>query len=192
METVNTSVLRREMVLWYPMRITYGREEQIKAALDDIHLENFLPMKQLRGWLDDDGNPHQNIVPAIRNLIFVHSSQKEITRLKMYRKEFQPMRYMSNPFSSTDEDHLLTIPDRQMQSFIKVASVQDDRIAYLDPSSDFLSRPGRRVRITDGDFKDAEGVIKRIKNNRRVVVEVKGICAVAIAFVPSAWIQPLD
>ena len=74
MDTVKVGVSRSEMVRWYPMRVTYGREEKIKDALDALEVRNFLPMQRLRGWVDEDGVPHQNIVPAIRNLIFVNAS----------------------------------------------------------------------------------------------------------------------
>jgi hypothetical protein len=192
MDTVKVGVSRSEMVRWYPMRVTYGREEKIKDALDALDVRNFLPMQRLRGWVDEDGVPHQNIVPAIRNLIFVNASQQRITELKMYNKDCQPLRYMTNPFPHDDNDYLLTVPDRQMENFIKVATVQDDRLLYLDPNADFLRKPGQKVRITDGEFKDAEGVIKRIKNNKRVVVEIQGVAALAITFVPSIWLQPID
>ena len=192
MDTVKVGVSRSEMVRWYPMRVTYGREEKIKDALDALEVRNFLPMQRLRGWVDEDGVPHQNIVPAIRNLIFVNASQQRITELKMYNKDCQPLRYMTNPFPHDDNDYLLTVPDRQMENFIRVATVQDDRLLYLDPNADFLRKPGQKVRITDGEFKDAEGVIKRIKNNKRVVVEIQGVAALAITFVPSIWLQPID
>ncbi len=192
MDTVKVGVSRSEMVRWYPMRVTYGREEKIKDALDALEVRNFLPMQRLRGWVDEDGVPHQNIVPAIRNLIFVNASQQRITELKMYNKDCQPLRYMTNPFPHDDNDYLLTVPDRQMENFIKVATVQDDRLLYLDPNADFLRKPGQKVRITDGEFKDAEGVIKRIKNNKRVVVEIQGVAALAITFVPSIWLQSID
>ena len=183
---------RREQTFWYPMRVTYGREESIKDALESLGVRTFLPMQRLRGYVDEAGEPHENLQPAIRNLIFVYSSQQKITELKMYNKSCQPLRYMTNPFSHSDDDYLLTVPERQMDNFIRVASVQDDRLHYLDPNNEFLQKPGRRVRITDGDFKDAEGVIKRIKNNKRIVVEIKGVAAVAITFVPAVWLEPIE
>lgn len=192
MGLVDTSLPRRKETFWYPMRVTYGREERIKTTLDALRVRNFLPMQRLRGWVDDNGEPHQHLVPAVRNLIFINSSQEKITELKMYNRDCQPLRYMTNPFPEGEDDYLLTIPDRQMDNFIRVASVQDDRLVYLDPNAEYLRTPGRRVRITDGDFKDAEGIIKRIKNNRRVIVEIRGVAAVAITFVPTVWLQPLN
>ena len=192
MESAKKSVPRKELVLWYPMRVSYGREEKIKEALDTLNIRNFLPMQRQRGWVDDKGEPHQKLVPAVRNLIFIHSSQEHITELKMFNKECDSLRYMTNPFSHSDDDYLLTVPDRQMENFIRVAAVQDDSLFYLDPNAEFLRVPGRKVRITDGNFKDAIGTIKRIKNNKRVVVEIQGVVAVAITFVPTVWLEPIE
>ena len=192
MESAKKSVPRKELVLWYPMRVSYGREEKIKEALDTLNIRNFLPMQRQRGWVDDKGEPHQKLVPAVRNLIFIHSSQEHITELKMFNKECNSLRYMTNPFSHSDDDYLLTVPDRQMENFIRVAAVQDDSLFYLDPNAEFLRVLGRKVRITDGDFKDAIGTIKRIKNNKRVVVEIQGVVAVAITFVPTVWLDPIE
>ena len=192
MESAKKSVPRKELVLWYPMRVSYGREEKIKEALDTLNIRNFLPMQRQRGWVDDKGEPHQKLVPAVRNLIFIHSSQEHITELKMFNKECNSLRYMTNPFSHSDDDYLLTVPDRQMENFIRVAAVQDDSLFYLDPNAEFLRVLGRKVRITDGNFKDAIGTIKRIKNNKRVVVEIQGVVAVAITFVPTVWLEPIE
>ncbi len=192
MESAKKSVPRKELVLWYPMRVSYGREEKIKEALDTLNIRNFLPMQRQRGWVDDKGEPHQKLVPAVRNLIFIHSSQEHITELKMFNKECDSLRYMTNPFSHSDDDYLLTVPDRQMENFIRVAAVQDDSLFYLDPNAEFLRVLGRKVRITDGNFKDAIGTIKRIKNNKRVVVEIQGVVAVAITFVPTVWLEPIE
>ena len=128
-------------------------------------------------------------MPAIRNLIFIHSSQEKITQLKMYRREYQSLRYMTNVF--TDTYKILTVPDREMDNFIRVASVQDDRVQFLEYNHEFLAKPGKRVRVTDGDFKGSEGIIRRIKKNQCVVVQVEGVAAVAITFVPSAWLEEM-
>jgi hypothetical protein len=53
---------------WFPMRVTYSRELKVKAELDRLEIENFVPMTyKLIG--DDTDNPHRELVPAINNLI---------------------------------------------------------------------------------------------------------------------------
>ncbi len=43
---------------------------------------------------------------------------------------------------------------------------------------------GQRVRVTEGEFAGIEGVVKRIKNNKCVVVRLEGIATVAILRFP--------
>lgn len=40
-----------------------------------------------------------------------------------------------------------------------------------------------------GAFEGVEGVIRRVKRCKRVVVELDGIASVAIAFVPVGWLK---
>ena len=86
---------------------------------------------------------------------------------------------------------ILTVPDKQMDNFIKVASVLDDRVFYME-NLNFAGKPGQRVKVTDGDFAGVEGTIKRVKKNKCVVVQIENVAAVAIAFLPAAFLMPLD
>jgi len=175
---------------WYPMRVTYSQELKIKAGLDEEGIENFLPMTyQL---IESGGNRHRSLVPAIHNLIFVHSTQERITHLKMYNKAFASLRYMMAPsLIGFSKPEILTIRDREMENFIRVASVADDSVMFLDWST-IADKVSRRVMVADGPFAGVEGVIMRIRRNKHVVVQLKGIAAVAITFVPPAFLKLLD
>lgn len=195
-ETTEGSVQKRGVPLlrseraWYPMRVTYGREVKVKEALDKLGIDNFLPMHY--ELVDPgDGNKRRLLVPAIHNLIFIHDSREDITLLKTTRREFQPLRYITKHFAESVADNILTVPETQMRNFMRVASVQDDSVIFLD-NSDFLSKVGRRVLITEGYFAGVEGVIKRIKKNKHVVVQLEGLAAVAITYVPASCLRELD
>ena len=175
---------------WYPMRVTYGREVRVKEYLDGLQVENFLPMHY--ELVDPgDGNKKRLLVPAIHNLIFVRGSRAQITELKTTRRELQPLRYITRHYAESATDILLTVPDAQMQNFMRVAAVQDDSVMFLD-HSDYLNKVGRRVVITEGYFAGVEGVIKRIKKNRHVVVQLEGLAAVAVTYVPASCLRALD
>ena len=181
-----------QQVYWYPMRVTYHRELKVKEALDSLGIESFLPMQYK--FVDDKVTLRKKkLVPAIHNLLFIHSTRQHITTLKTTRPELSPLRYMTDRTKSESQDgngrsHILIVPDRQMKNFMQVAAVQDDRIMYLE-TTDFINKIGRKVRITEGAFAGVEGEIKRIKGNRRVVVRLEGITAVAITFVSPNCIE---
>ena len=128
------------------------------------------------------------LVPAIHNLIFIHSKQEFITQLKMTRKEFEPLRYIIQSSLENMSSVILRVPDRQMENFMRVATVQDESVMFLD-YKDFIGKEGRRVRINEGSFAGVEGIIKRIKKNKHVVVQIEGVAAVAITFVPSNFLS---
>ena len=175
-----------KVIRWYPMRVTYHRELRIKEQLDALGVDNFVPMHY--DLSDSSDGPRKTLVPAIHNLIFVHASQETLTHLKMHRKEFEPMRYMMRT-SSDGHKELLYVPDRQMEDFMRVASAQDASVIFLDARD--TSNMGRRVRITVGRFKGVEGVIKRIKKNKYFLIQIDGVAAVAITYVPTDCLEPV-
>lgn len=186
----NQSVENTATMHWYPMRITYHREMKIKALLDEMGVESFLPMHWEVVETKNRGKKRM-LLPAIHNLIFVRSTQEFLTELKMTREEFAPMRYMmKRPISSGEKSEIMLVPDQQMENFMRVASVQDDRVMFLE-SNDFINRIGQRVKVIDGFFSGVEGVVKRINKNKRIVVQLEGIAAVAIAFVPASQLTLL-
>lgn len=174
------------------MRVTYSREMLAKDYLDTIGIESFIPMQYEH--VKGKHPRHRELKPAIRNLIFVHSSQKIISELKMTKKELQPLRYIMHPIYDDGNNYLrhdiLTIPDKQMDNFIRVASVLDDRIFYME-NLKFAGKPGQKVKVIEGDFAGVEGTIKRVKKNKCVVVQIENVAAVAIAFLPAAFLTPL-
>ena len=58
---------------------------------------------------------------------------------------------------------------------------------FLDERS-VVGKEGKRVRIMGGAFEGVEGVIRRVKRCKRVVVEIEGVMSVAIAWVPVEWL----
>ena len=166
---------------WFPMRVTYSRELKVKAELDRLEIENFVPMTYK--LIDDDtDNPHRELVPAINNLIFVRSTQERISGLKASNEVLEPLRYMMDRTASR-EHAIMTVGDREMENFMRVASRTDDSVMFLDEET-VVGKEGKRVEIVGGAFEGVTGVIRRVKRCKRVVVEIEGVASVAIAFVP--------
>ena len=173
---------------WFPMRVTYSRELKVKAELDRLGIENFLPMTYKLVDADTE-HPRRELVPAINNLIFVRSSKSRITSLKT-TAVLQPLRYIMDR-TAKEEHTIMTVPDVQMQNFMRVASRTDDSVLFLNDET-VVGKEGKRVLITGGVFDGITGVIRRVKRCKRVVVELEGIASVAIAFVPAVLLKEID
>ena len=84
----------------------------------------------------------------------------------------------------------IIVPNAEMDSFIKVAGTYEEKLIYLNPNpGDFAT--GERVRIIGGMFAGAEGVFVRLKGDRRVVINVEGLVAVATTFVHPSMIEKI-
>ena len=173
-------------VHWFPMRVTYGRELIVKEFLDKENIENFLPMHY--AIVDTKEGPLRKAVPAVSNLIFIRSTQEQLTRLKMYDKRFEPLRYMIKKSDIDNEQEILTVSDKSMDNFLKAAQLPNENVFYLDINDHVLSNIGKRVLITAGPFVGVEGIVKRIKRNKHVVIQLDDILAAAITYVPAAYI----
>ena len=201
--------------IWFPMRVTYQREMKVKAELDRLGIECFVPMRyrivesrnqgttevrrgantiatphSQRENLTNDTNIRRELVPAINNLIFVRLTQERISELKMSNEVLEPLRYMMDRTASR-EHAIMTVGDREMENFMRVASRTDDSVMFLDEET-VVGKEGKRVEIMGGAFEGVTGVIRRIKRCKRVVVELEGIASVAIVFVPVALLKEIE
>ena len=175
--------------IWFPMRVTYQREMKVKAELDRLGIECFVPMRY-RIVDADVENPRRELGPAINNLIFVRSTQERISGLKASNEVLEPLRYMMDRTAS-QEHAIMTVGDREMENFMRVASRTDDSVMFLDEET-VVGKEGKRVEIMGGAFEGVTGVIRRIKRCKRVVVELEGIASVAIAFVPVGLLKEVE
>ena len=174
---------------WFPMRVTYQREMKVKAELDRLGIENFLPMryKVVESQSDGDAELRRELVPAINNLIFVRSTQERVSELKQTNEVLEPLRYMMDRTASL-EHAIMTVADREMENFMRVASRTDDSVMFLDEET-VVGKEGKRVEIMGGVFEGVTGVIRRVKRCKRVVVEIEGVASVAIAYVPAGGLK---
>ena len=177
-------------VSWFPMRATYSRELILRDELDRLGIETFLPLKHKR--VETATGEEMRKVPAVHNLIFVHSTQEHISQLKRSHKSLEPLRYMTHPSENGRDNIIIRIPEAQMSTFRQVASFNyDEHVVFLE-NPDFAFKPGPMVRINDGQFQGVEGVLKSMKKHICVVVPLKGVTAVAITNVPKKYLQKIS
>lgn len=82
------------------------------------------------------------------------------------------------------------IPQAEMSMFRLVTSSGESGLEYLPDASANYS-VGQKVRVLSGPFEGAEGHICRIKGNRRLVVSINGICAVATSYIPACFLEKI-
>ena len=160
----------------------------MKENLDKLGIDNYVPMTY--ETVETKGERHKQFVPAVHNLIFVHSSKETIKALKSNNTLLSSLRFIMKK-SILDKDRkseIITVPMNQMNNFIKATKGHEEDVTYLK-NSNSLSTVGQKVRITNGVFFGVEGQIKRIHKNKRVLVCVEGISSVMLNFVPKKILE---
>lgn len=163
----------KESEIWYAMRATYRREPDAMRLLEKENLGCFVPMQYKISL--KKGRKVRVLVPVVHNLLFVHARPSELKRVK---SQIAYLQYITD----TRSGQKIIIPDNEMQRFIAVAGSYSDHLLYFQPDELNLSK-GTRVRITGGDFEGQEGVFLKVKGarDRRVVIAIQGVIAVAMA-----------
>lgn len=175
-----SDIIHQTSLAWFPMYVTYARELDVQEALDKAGVENFLPMQHI--VMRVGKKIVERDQPAIHNLIFLHSNRTQIRELKMFNRGCQPLQYMTvKPRTSDQASVVITIPERQMLNFMRAMQADDPsgRRTCI-PYTDFLGQEGRQVRFVSGSFAGVEGTIKRVNNNRSVVIALPHVACLVI------------
>lgn len=172
-------------VAWYPVRVTYGRVLLVKKELEALKIKCFVPMLRKTKLVND--KPVTKLVPAISNYIFIYTNRTTLYNLKKEFDTFIPIRFLHHPVSKLP----ITVPTDQMTHFIAISGSLDEQIVYLKPT-ELNFKKGDLVKIIDGPFKGVVGNFVRIKGDRRVVVTIEGIMAVATTFIHPSLIVPVN
>lgn len=64
----------------------------------------------------------------------------------------EPLRYMMD-HTAEKEHEIMTVPDRQMENFMRVASMTDDSVMFLDENS-IVGKEGKHVKTPNGNHHD--------------------------------------
>ena len=171
-------------IAWYPVRVTYGRVMPLKKYLDTKEIKNFVPLIRKTKLVND--KPVFKWVPAISNYIFIFTTRKKLNELKNELEERIPIRFLLDRNTGIPQK----IPKKETEYFILVSATLDEQLVYIKPEEVDLHK-GDRVKIIGGPFKGVVGTFLRVKGDRRVVVSIEGIMAVATTFIHPSLIVPV-
>ena len=84
------------------------------------------------------------------------------------------------------------IPDKEIEDFKKVTSSGDAGLKIYTGDKIINFRSGDKVRVIDGPLKGTEGYIKRINKDRRLLVCIRGVLAVATSYIPQKMLEKVE
>lgn len=182
---MNSGANKTENRIWFAMRVTYRRELLVQRMLEERNIENYIPKQ----YVADKKHPGKKVLcPVIHNIIFVYTTPAKMQELKS-EGCIPYLQYMMDRRSGEK----IIVPESQMRQFIFATADYDEALLYFAPSELNLAK-GTHVRITGGKMAGMEGIFLKVKGarDRRVVVQIEGVVAVAFASIHPDLIEVID
>lgn len=168
---------------WFALKVFYNKVLWIESELKKESIECYYPVK----IVEKEHKGVKAIVkePAVSSLLFFRSTA---TKAKEIQKCFDGHVILYKYRSSGNP---AVISDEEMSVFKLITSGGNPDLEYMDVGA-ITFKKGQHVRVTGGLFEGAEGHIQRIRGNKRLVVAIEGIVAVATSYIPSCFLQKID
>lgn len=160
---------------WYPV---YTRSRAEKRAYEELIRKNitaYLPLKKvLKQWSD-----RKKIVeePLIKSYLFVYISAKEHGEVLM-TNGIARFLYFSGQVAS--------MPEQQIEN-LKLLLATDDELEIFD----FAIKPGQKVRIKAGPFKDMVAELVSLHNKQRMILRFENMGLAININTSMAFIEPI-
>lgn len=166
------------------MKVFFNKGPQVRADLEETGAECYMPMHTVIE--DRGGRRHKTVRPLVSSLLFFRCSPDRVSEMIAAARS----RAMIYTRSDGATRVPAPIPDREMQIFRIVTSGEAEGLEFFDDTPNRF-RTGRPVRVTAGPFAGAEGHIVRIRGDRRLVVSIRGVCAVATTYIPQCFLETI-
>ncbi len=167
---------------WYALKVFYNRVVHLKSLLP-AGIESYVPLHTVETHAQ--GRLAYKEEPLIPSLLFVRCTAEWLVNFKHDHNE--DFMYYTAPEKKTPGP----IRDEEMRSFILVTSAEAGRNAQYFGADAPEYHTGDRVRVTGGIYAGAEGYIKRIKKDRKLIVAVSGIAVVAVSYIHPSFLEKL-
>ena len=175
--------MEAETVSLFALRVFNRRLMLVKADFDKAGWQTYVAMRTVDRFRD--GALVYEQVPTVGFLLFVRCTPAWLGEYKQ-NHFVDVMLYGDVPGGAPKP-----IPDCQMDTFIFVTSVNGGRDAEFLGDNRPLFHTGERVRVIDGIYKGVEGVVKRIRKDRKLLVAVEGVAVVALSHIPLEFIEKI-
>lgn len=124
-------------------------------------------------------------IEDLKSLLFIHTTSSNINLIcgDLYDRVLF--------YRNAEKTAIEPVPDRVMNSFLIMAPYHDKPVIYL-PVDDSHFFDGPRKRVKSGIFAGCEGVIKRIKGDRRLIVRLSKRAAIATPYIPQELLEDVE
>ena len=197
---------------WYALKVFYNKVFDMEALFNGMGLETYIAVDKvlLKGEAHLQARRHIASLqalgqtdtryiqegalifqrkPFVTSIIFVRAQEKDLPFVEGALKEEGSNTCKGFIYKNAMRKEYAAIPDNQMASFRLVTAKGSEGLEFFSDDAYTRFKEGGRVRVTGGPFKGAEGYIKRIKRDRRLLVNIEGIVAVVTSYIDPQYLE---
>ena len=184
---VSVENAQSETKQWYVLRVSYGRAEKANELLKAKGIETHLPRHTT--YRGVNGKRIKQRLPLLPNFLFAKTTLSVLEQFLKSSPDLNFITFYYDHFNKKPDgkNPPLVVPKESMDNFIKLTSIDDEHILLIDKVNGTYKQ-GDYVRIIDGPFKGIEGRVTKITGQKRVIVELPGLCSVATAYIPKVFL----
>lgn len=176
---------------WYVLRASYGREDKAADYIVEDGTYTYIAKRYARKIVH--GKQQKVLESLIPNLLFIYATKD---KAEEYVKRCPPHSYLTYYYNHFVQDEAgmnppLTVSCREMENFILATCNQSEHLKFVDESQCHY-KGGETVRVIYGLFKGVEGKVARVSGQQRVVLSLSNIGLISTAYIPTAFIKPID
>ena len=177
--------------LWYVFRVSYGRVDKASDFLVDDGTYTYIAKKIVEKFVG--GKRKRYLQTLIPNLLFAYTTEAKAEEYVNNTPAISYLSYYYNHFKQDDDQKNppLTVSDKEMGRFVLATSNRNKHLLFVQPSQCHF-KGGEEVRVIDGPFAGVEGSVARVAGQQRVIVSLSGIGLISTAYIPTAFLRPID
>lgn len=167
---------------WFALRAFWNKTQPLMREAQEAGFRTYYALRTVEDSKSEKLEYREE--PFIASLFFICCPVEWLLAFKQ-KHYSQFMIYTDKPGGKP-----APIRDAEMETFIMVTSVRNNNyqdIEILEPKPQYAV--GDFVRVTDGMYKGATGIVKRIKKDRKLLVAISGVAIVAISRIPMNYLE---
>ncbi len=176
---------------WFVIRSTFNRAHKAYDLLTMSGFTAYMPVHVVERVKKQ--RLRRVVEPLIHNLLFVYTKEADIKDFVKQNKDLTYVTLYYNHFETDARGYntLMKVPESQMDNFIRATRMENKHVLLVDPTK-VRYKSGDTVRVVEGDFIGVTGKVARVRGQNRVVVTLDGVCAIATAYIPQAFLEPYE
>ena len=164
---------------WYAAYTRPNREFAVKARLDKLEVENFLPVEEL--VRETPFGRKKARVPLIHGMIFIRTDKA--TSFALINDHGLRIVYLKD----IEGHHSLVIPDKQMEDFRFLVDFSEEAVEMVNEDI----AVGDSIQVVKGALKGLEGELVQVRGETKVAVRID-LLGCALVDIPASFVERVN